>query len=190
MLSIGKRKIAGLPRRIAPPTRGWKPREEVRSLWGFSIVEMLVVTMIFSILAILATQSIFLTLRGSRKSESLVAVRENVDYAFAIMERQIRNAQSINCPVGNIILNYIDEHGASSSFACVTSGPDSYIASGSGRLTNPDVTFTCSSVFTCDPGGGGVPPSVTISVNAQAADSSGAEGAEITTSTRILLRSY
>ncbi|MCH7641077.1 prepilin-type N-terminal cleavage/methylation domain-containing protein [Patescibacteria group bacterium] len=156
---------------------------------GFSIVELLVVTMIFSILAVLTTQSIFLTLRGSRKSESLVAVRENVDYAFAIMERQIRNAQSIDCP-DPVTLNYTDEHGASSSFTCETLGPDTYINSGSGRLTNSEVTITCSSIFICDAGGGGVPPSVRIEISAQAAESFGAEGAEITTSTRILLRSY
>lgn len=158
---------------------------------GFSIIELLVVIAVFTILAVLATQSVILTLRGSKKSESLTHVRENIGYAFAIMERHIRYADEIeNC--GAIKLDYIDSYGNPSYFSCETSGSDSFIASGSAtnRLTNPDVIVTCLNIFSCDPGSDGVPPSVTISLTAQDAGSAGAIGAQVTSSTKIFLRSY
>lgn len=165
---------------------------KVMSNKGFSIVELLVVTMVFTMLAILATQSIFLTLRGSRKSEAVVSVRENVDYAFAVMERQIRNAESVDCP-DDKTLNYVDEYGQATSFSCETSGDETFIASGSAsnRLTNPDVNINCSvGVFTCTAASGGVPPFVKIDITAESAESISAEGSRVTTSTRVLLRSY
>ncbi len=165
-------------------------RRTKKILRGFSIVELLVVLVIFSVLAILVTQSLALTLTGSRKSESQISVRENLDLVFAVMERQIRNADSIvTCPLPDTnVLNYIDEYGAATSFSC--DAVDGFIASGSARLTNDDVLVTCSGIFECDQGVGNVPPSVTITVTAVASDSQGAEGAQISTSTKILLRSY
>src|SRR3990170_3264778 len=76
--------------------RGGLPRQHLRSFGrGYSIVELLVVVTIFTFLAIIVTQAVVLTLRGSRKGESLISVRENLDYAFAVMERQLRSARSI-----------------------------------------------------------------------------------------------
>ena len=66
---------------------------------GMSLLEILVVVAIFSILGVIVTRSVLLTLRGSKKSESQVKVRENVNYALAVIERQLRNADSIvTCP--------------------------------------------------------------------------------------------
>lgn len=64
---------------------------------GFSLIEILVVISIFAVIGILTTRSIFITLRSARKSDSLVRVRENVNYAMGIIERQIRTAESVNC---------------------------------------------------------------------------------------------
>ncbi len=160
-----------------------------KSSFGFSIVELLVVVTVFTILAVITTQSLVLILRGSRKSESLIAVRENVNYAMSIMERQIRTAREVTCPDSNT-LNYIDSYGISTSFAC--DDTNGYIASGSARITSSEIVIDCSaaSVFTCNAAVGSVPPSVDIDIRAQAADSSGAEGAEVTSETHILLRSY
>src|SRR3989344_5347971 len=100
---------------------------------GFSIVEMLVVLSIFSVLAILATQSIILTLKGSRKSESIVEVKENVEVAMSTMERLLRNSKSISCSGNNLQLTYVDEYNQPGSFVC-SGGADGYIASGSALI--------------------------------------------------------
>src|SRR5512137_3061278 len=91
---------------------------------GLSLIEILVVITIFAILGIVIARSIILSLQGSQKSTGLVAVRENLDFATSIIERQLRNANSVTsaCPVGGIQVNplvYVDQNGNSSSFACV-----------------------------------------------------------------------
>lgn len=151
---------------------------------GISLLEILVVITVFSILAILATIAILSTLRGSRKSEALIRVRENVDYSLAVMERNIRNAESfVNCGSETKAISYLDENGRSSSFSC---GAD-YIASGSARLTSEEVeVFSCT--FTCDDST--APPSVEISVGARDASATGIEGAQVTANTKIFLRTY
>lgn len=161
---------------------------------GFSIVELLVVVTVFSMLAVLATQSIVLTLRGSKKSESLLEVRENVNYALNIMERLIRSAKQISCSADNLTLSYTDFYGNSADFTC-EGGSSGYIASSSARLTTNDIVIDCSSgggnkVFDCPPSAGNAPPSVVINITAQSANTFAAEGAQVTTSTKILLRSY
>lgn len=42
----------GLPRRIAPPTRGRRPREEVRALWGQSLFEVIFALAVASLVMI------------------------------------------------------------------------------------------------------------------------------------------
>lgn len=161
---------------------------------GISLIEILIVITIFAVLGILATRGVLLTLRGTRKSESLGKVRENINYALAVIERQIRNAGSVSpCPNTNpLVLNYADGNGASTSFSCVNVGPTGgYIASGSARLTSTDVSVTSCS-FSCAPTplGSTTLPSVTIDVTAQNPGASSIETAQVSATTTIFLRTY
>lgn len=164
-----------------------------KSISGFSLIEMLVVLFVFSILAIVVTQTLSLSLRGSQKSESLGNTRENVAYAINVMDRLLRNSRSLTCSTSTgARLNYIDEHGNAAYFACVTSGTDTYIASNSStqRLTVNNMRITnCNAVFTCTQGLD-VPDEADISIAATDANNPGAEGSGITVSTKILLRNY
>lgn len=161
---------------------------------GFSLIEILIVTLIFSVLAILATQSLALSLRGSRKSESLGGVRESVDFSISIMERLLRSAKSVTCDVNNKYLVYIDENGYTGRFSCLPAGSTTgYIASGSAniRLTSTDVNVDCTGVvFSCPTPTPPAPPSVLVSIKATSATSSGAESASSTVTSKILLRKY
>lgn len=97
---------------------------------GLSLLEILVVITIFSVLGILVSQSVILTVRGTKKSESLVSVRENVNYAMGVIERQVRNSDKIVCEESTETnLSYVDQEGNASDFWCVIGGNDSYIAS-------------------------------------------------------------
>jgi prepilin-type N-terminal cleavage/methylation domain-containing protein len=151
---------------------------------GMSLIEILVVVTIFAILGILTTQAVFLTLQGSKKSESTVRVRENLDYAVGVMERHLRNANSIiSCSMG--VINYTDQNGSAGSFSCI----DNYVASGSARLTSDTVSIeSCS--FTCTTGVSTNPPLVNISLEAQDANIIGIQNTTVSTSTQIYLRSY
>src|SRR3989344_481874 len=164
---------------------------------GFSLVEMLVVMVVFSILAIVTTQTLVVSLRSSKKSESIVVVKQNVDYAQSTMERLLRNAQKITVcsATGGDQIDYLDENNTTGRFRCVTSGSDRYIASGSAalvRLTSPEVQVSCGSVFKCSLNPNpNVPPSIEINLEAVLAGlGTGLEGAKVTSSTKILLRTY
>jgi prepilin-type N-terminal cleavage/methylation domain-containing protein len=159
---------------------------------GFSLLEILVVITVFSMLAILTTQAVLLTLKGSKKSESLTKVRGNIDYSLAVIERNIRNAESIEeCPnLDQSIISYFNEEGVLTSFSCASDEDDiGYIASASGRLTSSEVDVTSCS-FTCEDAAGDTNPVVTISISARDAVLSAMEGGEITISTKIFLRTY
>ncbi|OGM23198.1 hypothetical protein A2865_00040 [Candidatus Woesebacteria bacterium RIFCSPHIGHO2_01_FULL_39_17] len=175
----------GLPRSYALATRARSSREQVSMVRGFSLIEMLIVVAVFSILAVVATQSLSSSLRGSKKSESQVIVRENVDFALSTMERLLRNADNLNCASSDAnTLVYIDEYGNSVRFDC-SSGS---ISSESSTLTSPDIEVDCTSVFTCN--NTSIPHSVDITIKAERTGITGAEGSQITETTKILLRNY
>mgnify|MGYP001592803782 CR=1 FL=1 len=155
---------------------------------GFSLIEILVVISIFAVIGILTTRSIFITLRSSRKSDSLVRVRENVNYAMGVIERQVRTAESVNCAtVTSTNLPYITEGGAASTFSC-TLGANGAIASGSATLTSSDISIT-GCTFTCSQSVNN-PPSIKISIVAEDKKSTGIEKGSVSTQTEILLRNY
>ena len=157
---------------------------------GVSIIEVLVVVLVFSVISILGTQSILLSLRGSKRSESTIGVRENVNYSLAVIERQLHNADSVSC-ADSTTINYTDEFSPPGySFTCNLSNPDDgYVASGSARLTGGEINVTACT-FSCDPGGAGTPPFVMISITAKDKDAVELEGVQFTTNTRINLRTY
>ncbi|MGA3292117.1 MAG: prepilin-type N-terminal cleavage/methylation domain-containing protein [Candidatus Microgenomates bacterium] len=159
---------------------------------GFSLIEIMVVITIFAILGILVTGSIILTLQGTQKSESLIRARENLNYSLGVIERNIRNANSIpDCSgTASNTISYLDENGNPASFSCVNTGSDdSYVASSSARLTSSVIKITdCS--FICTPPDSDNPPLVTINLSVQDASASGILGASVTASTQIYLRNY
>lgn len=160
---------------------------------GLSLLEILVVVSIFAALGILITRSVLLTLGGGKKSESLIKVRENLNYSIGVIERQLRNANSItNCgTTGTSLINYSDQSGNAASFSCVdvgTSGKVGYIASGSAKLSSDTVNITgCS--FVCGLGVGS-PSSVTINLTGIDASAMGIENSAVTITTQVFLRNY
>lgn len=159
---------------------------------GFTLLEILVVVAVFSVLGILITRSIILSVGGSRKSETLVKVREGVDYATGVIERQLRNANSVDeCPnTDPSTFGYIDQDGNSTTFSCVNvPSMAGFVASGSAALTGNDINVTkCS--FSCVKGTGINPSVVTLDLEAESASASGIQNATVTTSVHVSLRNY
>ena len=167
---------------------------------GFSLFEILVVLVIFSVIAVLSTQSIFNTLRNSRKAEETAKVRTNLEYAAAIMERNLRNSLDFDCNDATATkVVYTDEFNNDDVFfECIQPADGiGYIASGSAdidnpqltvRLTNDTVDVDCSSVFAYVPTCPIPPTQVNIFLNASGVNAVGAEGANITLQTQITLR--
>lgn len=158
---------------------------------GFSIIEMLVVISIFAVIGVFTTRAISLTLRSSKKSDSLVRVRENVNYSLAVLERQIRNSERVaSCTgVATSSITYTSVEGIVSSFSCITPGASGYIASGSARLTSSDISITTCS-FTCTQTDANNPAVVRINVVAEDATSTSIEKGTVTAETEIIVRNY
>lgn len=168
---------------------------------GFTLAEILIVVFVFGLVGVLTTRSLALSLRGSSKSEAIADVRENVDYAINVMERQIRNAESLDCVAScgsdgcsGDVIEYNNQDGDPSSFQCANNGGDFYISANSAsvndRLTSSHINVTCGNVFTCYEGDDDIPGSVDININATATGLTGAEGFQVTSLTNIRLRTY
>ena len=162
---------------------------------GISLLEILVVVSVFAVLGILITRSIITTLSGSRKSESIVKVRENLNYALGVMERQLRNADSIVDCSGTLI-EYLDQNTNPASFSCINTNPESdgyvensgYVASGSARLTSTNVEVTsCGFICIDNPG---IPYSIAINLGAKDASASAEQNTSVTASIQVSLRNY
>ena len=159
---------------------------------GFSLIEMLVVMLVFTILGVIITQSLSSTLRGSKKSEAISEVKSNIDYAMSVMERGLRNAKAITCTGLTDTLTYTDQFGNTVEYSCEVVGTDSYIASNSARLTSQNVMITNPSceIFECISGTPGQPDSVELDISASHKNFVGSEGSRVTSQTKILLRNY
>lgn len=166
---------------------------------GLSLLEMLIVITIFSVLGILITQSVILTLTGSRKSEATIRVRENLDYSLNVIERQLRNASAVykdssyTTTCTNLVrdsIYYLDQNGAKSYFSCVNIGSTgSYIASGSAHLTGEAVKIVSCS-FQCVSNTLSNPELVRVKITLQDASTTGVNSASVSASTQIFLRNY
>lgn len=165
---------------------------KLKFITGISLVEILIVIGIFAVLGILSTRVILLSLQGSQKEDAQIKVRENLDYAISIIERQLRNAGNVSpCPNSNLLaISYSDSNSISTSFSCINVGSAGYIASGSARLTGEEINVTACS-FTCTASSESTPPKVAIDIQAADAASQGSkEGATVSISTEINLRTY
>lgn len=168
---------------------------------GLSLIEILVVITVFAALGILISTSIILSLQGSQKSVGAVAVRENLDFATGIIERQLRNANSIPQCLGlnpnpssdTSVINFVDQDGNPSSFTCVSPGAGGYVASGSAnlRLTSPQVSVTaCSFTVACGSVGSINPPYIDVILTAQPVNLTGIQSTSVTNTVRVYLRNY
>ncbi|MBN1168787.1 prepilin-type N-terminal cleavage/methylation domain-containing protein [Candidatus Woesebacteria bacterium] len=159
---------------------------------GYTLVEILVVVMVFSILGLVVTGVVTTTLRSSGKSENSVVVRENVNYAMGVMERQIRNAEEVTCD-SDILLTYTNSDGSSGeTFECVVDGNgigQIQSSNPNGFLTNDSVDIECSGIFDCST----APDVVDVLITATDAQSAAGENAlttDYSESIRIKLRNY
>jgi len=159
---------------------------------GYSLIEVLLAIGVFSLLAVLVTQTLANTLRSAKKSDTQSKVRTNFDYAISVMERQLRNADNITTCDGNPsnIIEYTDANGDSADFYCNLA--NEYVASRSGtrddHLTSDEVSLTSCS-FTCTQESG-VPDSIEISLSGTDNTGSGVESSHVTVQTRVMLRTY
>lgn len=150
---------------------------------------MLVVIGIFSVLAVLITQSLTVALVGSRKSDATVKVRENLEYAMSVLERRVRNAKTCDplSPAGSV--SFTDINDKSFVISCIANPANGSIALDGDKLTGDEITVTACAL-TCYPAAGGSPPKVLLSFTAQAVSALSADPNPVSISNTISLRVY
>lgn len=176
-------------------------KKEKSSQKGFTLLEILVVVGVLGVVAVIGSNLLFTTLRGSTKARVLVEVKQNGNYAMEVMERMIRNARSLKsqCQSGMTEFRIENPDLGKTTFACLDVGmADPRISSGSGsplsyvRLTNDKVKVD-SCTFDCQRGEKGIRPD-TITINftlSQAQASSRPERqARVDFKTTVTLRNY
>lgn len=134
---------------------------------GFTLVETLVVSSIFIVISVLIIAILIIVLRGAKKSDSIILVRQNGEHAMAQMVRMMRFARSLDdaCPFTNsssvTITSFND---LQTTFSCPADPipTPNFIASNSAALTNSGLVGVQACSFTCTRQGGG-PPTVNIS---------------------------
>lgn len=152
---------------------------------GISLIEILISVLLFSFIGILSVQSIAVSIKGAKKSESQIRVKNNINYALSVIERLVRKAGKIDCASSTaLVLNYTDERGSNTSFSCI----DNYLASGSARLTASDIGLTACS-FSCTQGSSG-PAVVAVTVEGQDLTFSGQDNAIVKSTIKVVGRNY
>ncbi len=161
---------------------------------GFTLIEILVVLVVFAFIGLIVAQSVISTLRGAAKADSDARVRSNLDYVSSILDRHLRNAVSVSCPAVPppalpTRVDYIDQRENPGSFYLNGSGADRHIASGSAllRVSADDVTTTTVE-FTCNTAIGNNPPSVTFTITLEDRNQQGVLKSSATTTQTINLR--
>lgn len=161
---------------------------------GFSLIEILVAVLVFSMIAVVTGQSLSSSLRSSKKSESIGKVRENIEYVMNFMERKLRSAKSLDCINSNVNnLIYQAVSGQSAYFLCDNTSKSIIYNSGLNDhvINSSDVEIVCGNVFrniSCP--GQGEPDSVDIEITGGDKYTLGSESYSYTARTKILLRNY
>lgn len=161
---------------------------------GYSLMEVMVAIGVFALLAVLVTQSLAISLKSVRKSDAQNRVRANLDFAVSVMERQLRNANSIGCcappDCQSPTVSYTDSDDVQAFFVCDLANGN--IASNSAdrqlQLTASDINITACS-FVCTETTG-IPDTINISLEAIDNKTTGAESARVSVETQIMLRNY
>lgn len=149
---------------------------------GFSLIEILIVLVLFVTVALVINQSLFNTLRGSTKSNLTTRVKQEGNFAISVMERRLRLATQISCSYGRII-DYKDTDGVKSDFIC----QNSTLTNGGVLLLPSDIKVSACS-FTCLKFGGKDTVSVKITFSQAKVSSRSEEQVSVPLETTIRLR--
>jgi type II secretory pathway pseudopilin PulG len=69
---------------------------------AFTLVELLVVIGTFSVIGIILTTIFTRSLRGTNKSQAILAIKQNGQSVFDNLDKKIRSAENIVCPVNEV----------------------------------------------------------------------------------------
>lgn len=114
-------------------------------LKGFTLIELLVSMTIMMIVGMMIIIVFFSALRGANKSQVLISVRQNGNFALSQMSREIRQAEQASCPSPDRVQITSAEDQSIATYQCTGDN----ISSGSALLLDGTQVKPVSCSFTC-----------------------------------------
>lgn len=135
---------------------------------GFTLIELLIVIGVFSLISSILLSILFISLRGSKKSDLLLDLKQNGSTAMTQMVRSIRYAKSLDDPAtcypaittsSLTITSFLDN--AQTTYSCPSSQSPT-ITSNSASLIDSTSTSVINCSFICRQENAGDAPTITI----------------------------
>jgi prepilin-type N-terminal cleavage/methylation domain-containing protein len=162
---------------------------------GYTLVELLTVIGILSVISVIVLSVVFISLRGTQKSDTIEVVRQNGDTAMTQIVRGIRYAKSLDSPTScvpsttssSITITSIQDN-AQTTYSCNANT----ISSNSASLLNTNGVATTSCSFVCRQNRSSDPPTITIqyTLSANTTGSLSETSATIPFQTSVTMRNY
>jgi len=153
---------------------------------GFTLIEMLIVIALFAGLAVLVGSMVGSSMKGTKKSESAMKVRAELENAVSIFERSLREAKKDTVSCSSNQVSFTDQDGSDVTFKCTGSSPSFNFQKGLSNLVGSSVSLTACN-FKCDDLSNGT---VVVNLTGSSASSSGVEVDTVNVSARVVLRNY
>jgi prepilin-type N-terminal cleavage/methylation domain-containing protein len=170
----------------------------IKLLKGFTLIELLMGIGIFTIIATATLTVLFVTLRVSKKTDSLVQLRQSGNFTLSQVSRSIRFAKSLDSPAScvttlnsqSVTITSLQDN-SQTTFAC-TSGAIPSIASNSSNLIDTSKYIVSECSFKCTQPSLNVPPTIDFSFTLNTLNTSGLmeSGGNILFQTSVTLRNY
>jgi prepilin-type N-terminal cleavage/methylation domain-containing protein len=162
---------------------------------GYTLVELLTVIGILSVIGVIVLSVLFITLRGTEKSNALEIVRQNGDAALSQMVKDIRYAKTLETPgscspattTSSVTIISLNDSGRT-TYSCT----GTTIASNSASLLDTNAVSTTSCSFVCRQDRPSDPPTITIqySLSARQTGNLTETTASIPFQTSVTMRNY
>lgn len=112
---------------------------------GFTLIEILMTITVLGVLFATSVALFFQVFRSSGKSSSVVDVEQNAQLSMSIMDRLIKNAQSVDsgCPGSGNAITITNRDGQQTTFSVIVDADGvSRLASNSAEISTPEVEIT------------------------------------------------
>ncbi len=119
---------------------------------GFSLIELLIAVALTATVGFVISTSFFNIMRGATKAEIIKEVKQNGEYALAIIERSVRGSQAIVSACDGLQRDSLTVQqfgGATMTFSCIFDSGAARIATQSAGVTNYLTSDTVSLGQSC-----------------------------------------
>ncbi len=143
---------------------------------GFTLIEMLAVMVVFASIGTIIISTIFISLRGSKKSDSVTSVRQNGNFALSQMVKTIRYAKTLDNPYPCVLpppptpvpsyqsITVTGYDNSQTTFTCTTGLAGTISQNNQSLLDTSSSGVSVSSCsITCSQNSESTPPTVSIS---------------------------